>query len=365
MKRKRILITGAGGTPAINFIRSLRLAPESFYIIGVDADEYCLQRAETEEKYLIPLAKQPEYVPVLKDIIAQTKPDFLYTQTDQETGKIAPIQQELGVKTFLPDPRTIRICHDKYLSYQAWKNAGVPVPETMLITNTKDLKKSFQLFGSPLWLRATYSSGGGMGSFKAKNMKEATMWIELQEGWGTFTAAECLSPKSTTWASIWKDGELIVAQGRERLYWEFANRAPSGVTGITGTGLTVRDKKIDELAIKAIKAIDHKPNGIFSVDFTYDKNKNLRLTEINIGRLFTTIFFFSKAGINLPYIYVKLAFNESIEGLVPQKINPLKPGLLWVRGMDILPVLSDLKTVEKSKEELEKRVVKIKQKSAE
>ena len=35
---KRILVTGAGGSPSANFIRSLRAADEEYYIVGTDAD---------------------------------------------------------------------------------------------------------------------------------------------------------------------------------------------------------------------------------------------------------------------------------------------------------------------------------------
>ena len=36
---KRILVTGAGGSPSANFIRSLRAADEEYYIVGTDADK--------------------------------------------------------------------------------------------------------------------------------------------------------------------------------------------------------------------------------------------------------------------------------------------------------------------------------------
>ena len=45
----RVLVTGAGGAPATNYVRSLRLAPEQFYLIGVDCSPYHLPLAETDE----------------------------------------------------------------------------------------------------------------------------------------------------------------------------------------------------------------------------------------------------------------------------------------------------------------------------
>ena len=355
---KRILITGAGGTPSANFVRSLRASSESFYLIGVDCNEYYLQRAETNEKYLVPYADDKDYIPILKEVIQETKPDLLYSQPDQEIYVISKIRSELwdeyGVRVFLPEHETIKLCQDKFASYLKWMEAGLRVPETVKINNEDDLRAAFDKFGSPVWVRAIFSPGGGKGSFRAENYKVAKAWMDFCEGWGNFTAAKCLRPNSTTWMSIWKGGELIVAQGRKRMYWEFANRAPSGVTGITGTGITISDPVVDEVVLKAIIAVDKQPNGIFSVDLTYDEEGVPNPTEINIGRFFTTHYFFTTAGLNMPYLFVKLAFNEDIPH-IPKKINPLIPGLAWIRGMDFLPVLTDEKTIRLYKEELEER----------
>lgn len=40
---------------------------------------------------------------------------------------------------------------------------------------------------------------------------------------------------------------------------------------------------------------------------TYDKNGVPNPTEINISRFFTAIYFFTKAGLNMPEIYKDLA----------------------------------------------------------
>ena len=180
------------------------------------------------------------------------------------------------------------------------------------------------------------------------------MWLEFNDGWKSFTAAEYLSPETVTWQSIWVDGELVVAQGRKRLYWEFADRAPSGVTGITGAGVTIVDEEVDEIALKAIMSVDDKPHGIFSVDLTYDRNGVPNATEINIGRFFTTHLFFTAAGLNMPYIAVKAALGLELPP-IPKKINPLPAGLVWIRGMDKEPVLTTLETIQASTTELEAR----------
>lgn len=352
---KRILVGGAGGTPSNNFIKSLRQSGEDFYIIGMTSNKYDLAKAEVDEKHMIPRADHKHYERALQDLIEKTKPDFLHVQNDLEVEKISEIRDRLDVKTFLPSKETVDICVDKIKSYQKWSEAGIPVPETMEIKTPEDLKDAISKYGE-VWLRIR-KGAFGYGALKTRDFDFAKAWIDFYKGWGDFSAAEYLSPQSVTWMSLWKDGELIAAQGRLRLYWEFANRNISGITGITGTGITISDPKIDEMSLRVIKAIDTKPNGIFSVDLTYDKNSVPNPTEINIGRFFTTHDFFTKAGLNMPYIYLKAAFGEKSPP-IKKKINPLPAGLAWVRGMDTDPVLIPLKQVESWEKELNQKLKK-------
>ncbi|MFZ2153287.1 MAG: carboxylate--amine ligase [Microgenomates group bacterium] len=333
---RRILVTAAGGAPAINFVRSVRLCNEKYFMLGVDCNEYTIHRAETDEKQLCPRATEPNYIDYLNYLIDKYKIDLIHAQPDIEVGVLSENREKLKCKVFLPDKRSVVVLRNKYQSYLEWKKAGVPVPETILLNDESDLHKAFDLFGEKLWLREI-EGAAGKGSLSSPSYDLALFQIQSSNGWGRFTAAEKLSKNTVTWMSIYFNGELIVAQTRERLYWEHSNRAQSGVTGITGTGRTISDNKITELAIKSILAIDKVPHGIFSVDITYSDDGKPMLTEINIGKFFTTHFFFTKAGINFPEIYLSLVFGDKIE--MRNNINPLPVGLNWIRGMDIEPKL--------------------------
>ena len=350
---KRILVTGAGGAPATNFVRSLRAAPEQFHLIGTDCNEFYLQRAETDEKCLVPRADENDYIDILNQIADETSAQFLHIQNDVEMYTLSKNRDKLNIATFLPAYRTIEICQNKLESFKLWSEAGIRQPQTLSINTEADLKEAFQVLGEKVWLR-NVSGAGGRGAILANSYDFARHWIDFREGWGDFTAAECLQAHSITWMSIWKDGQLIVAQGRRRLYWELSKIAPSGVTGATGAGVTVNDSLVDRIAQEAIFAIDSKPNGIFSVDLTYD-NENIPVpTEINIGRFFTTHEFFTRAGLNMPYIFVKLAYGEQLP-VINQRINPLLSDLVWIRGIDFLPVLTTMSNIDGYKEELKKR----------
>lgn len=358
---KRILVTASGGAPALGFVRSLRDAPEPFHIIGCDCNEYNLMRSETDEKILIPKATNKYYIPFLKKIIMERKVDFIHCQPDIEVGILSKHRDELGTLTFMPNQKTIDILRNKAESYKYWNEGGLKVPRTILINTMEDLKRAFDQIGGNIWLREI-EGAAGKGSLASPTFELAREWINMRKGWGKYTAAEKLTNETVTWMSIYKDGELVVAQGRKRLYWEFSNRTQSGVTGITGTGMTISDTFLDEIAQKAIFAIDKKPNGIFSVDLTYDKDGTPNPTEINIGKFFTTHYFFTKAGLNMPYIYLKLAFGEPIPKIT-KRLNPLPEGLLWIRGMDKEPILTTLKEIQEIKNRFNITLGKLKEQS--
>lgn len=345
---KRILITGAGGSPSVNFTRSLRQSDEEYYLVGTDADKYYLQRAEVDARYLAPLASHPKYIDFLNYIIDKEKIEFVHAQNDVEVGFLSENREKLHAKTLFPAKETVKILQDKFESFKVWENAGIKVPKTVLLDRDTDLQALLDSFGGSMWIRAI-TGAGGRGSLPVHDVASAKNWLEFNEKNGAydgnFTASELLQPETVTWMSIWKDGELVVAQGRKRLYWELSKISPSGVTGATGTGLTYSDPELNAIAEKAVRSIDPNPTGLFGVDMAYDKNGVPNPTEINIGRFFTTHQFFTDAGLNMPEIFVKLAYGED----TPRDLrNPLPEDLVWIRGMDFEPVLSDMKTVQES-----------------
>ncbi len=344
----RIQIGGAGGAPSNNFIRSLRESERKDHLIGICATPSDLFLADTEERHVVPHAADPEYSQAILRLIRKTRPDFLHVQSDSEVQAISRIRdqvQELGVGLFMPAPDTVENCVDKYRSYEIWKQAGIKVPETLLLHSPEDLELAFEKFGPDIWIRAT-EGGGGRGALPANNFDFARLWIERFDGWGKFTAAERLTPATVTWLSIWYEGRLVVGQTRRRRSWSFGNRTLSGVTGITGIGETCSDPIVDRVAQDTILAVDAKPHGVFGVDMTYDQEGFPLPTEINIGRFFTTHYFFTQAGLNMPEIYCDIA----LEGRFPameRNINPLPDGLVWIRGMDVAPVLTTIEELEK------------------
>jgi predicted ATP-grasp superfamily ATP-dependent carboligase len=339
---KRILATACGGPSTLSFTRSLRDAdPDKklYYIVGTDCDAYNVHRAETDRSYLCPRATDAEYIPFMRHIIENEKIDFLHSQPEIEAFIIGKHRESIlstGCRLFMPEQRTIELLRDKGISYKVWRDAGIHVPDTIDLNDEHDLKEAYKKFGEEIWIRETIGAAG-KGSLSRPSYEMALAHINNRQMWGKAVASAHLRGDSITWQSIWCQGKLVVAQGRRRLNWAFGNRAQSGVSGLTGVGVTVNDPKIDALSIKCILAADATPHGIFSVDFTYDRDGNPNPTEINISKFFTTHHFITRTGCNMPHILVQLAFDEYHGPF--NVLNPCKPDMYWIRGIDVLPIL--------------------------
>jgi hypothetical protein len=338
----KILIAGAGGAPSEGVIKSLLQEGEE--VIGMGSEPTDLILSSAVRKYWVPYANQPEYRERLLEILEGEKPDLVHFQNDLEIFHASMLRDnihETGVKTFMPRHEVIDDCVHKFKSWQKFRAAGVKTPENILLNNKEDLRRAFRELGDltgRIWLRASSIGGGGKGALPTADFDLAKAWIDHFNGWGDFVAAEMLTPDTVTWLSIWSHGELVVAQGRARKGWTHGNRTLSGVTGVTKVGVTFSDPEVDKIALASIRAVDNAPHGIYGVDMAYDVEGIPNPTEINISRFFTTVLFFTAAGLNFPKIFVDLALQQATPKLV-KKISPLPDGLMWMRGMDFLPLL--------------------------
>jgi len=337
---KRILITGAGGSAGINFMRSLRLVEETFYIVGTDINKYHMELSKADVNYIVPPFDETGYIETLNKIIKKEKIEFLHCQPDTELRVISENREKIKAKTFLPSKEAIRIALDKMVFSRYMEKNNVPVAKAFLINNPKDINSAIKKLSSSsngkMWIRAT-TGAGSRASLPVINYDQALMWIEYWNRmkdvkYGEFMMSEFLPGKEFAFQSIWQNGRLITSQARERLEYVFGNRMPSGQSSSPTIAKTIHREDVNRIATAAIKALDNNANGIFCVDLKENNRGIPCVTEINVGRFFTTSIFFAVAGSNMPYYYIKMGFNEKLPPL-PQ-YNALPENLYWIRQID-------------------------------
>jgi carbamoyl-phosphate synthase large subunit len=337
---KRILVTGAGGSAASNFVYSLRLAAEPFYIVGADISRYHLELADVEVRYLLPRADDPTYVDELNALVELENLEFVHPQPDPETLAISARRAEIRARTFLPDQATVELCQEKVLTARRLADHGVPVPLFYQPTSEAELEESTNRLVADrgkAWVRAV-SGAGSRASLPVENGVQAVAWtrywIDMRGlSLTDFMVSEFLPGKEFAFQSLWLDGELVTSQARERLEYVFGHLTPSGQSSSPSVARTVHRDDVNEAAAGAVRAINPAATGVFCVDLKEDVNGTPVVTEINGGRFFTTSNFFAEAGANMPYTYVRLGYGEQVEDL--PKFNAVEPDLYWVRMIDM------------------------------
>lgn len=353
----KILIAGCGGAPSEGVVNSLLKCDKGDLVIGMGSEPTDLVLSNAKKKYIIPYANTPDYENALITLLNHEKPDLVHFQNDLEVFEASKIRDTItatGTKVFMPKHEVIDTCVNKYKSYLKWAEARIKVPKNIMLDSVHDLQRAFKELGDEngkIWLRASSIGGGGKGALPTSDFQFAKSWIDNFNGWGDFVAAEMLTPDTVTWLSIWHEGNLVVAQTRIRKGWTHGNRTLSGVTGVTKVGQTYSDETVTKVAMDSIFAVDDKPHGIYGVDMAYDKTGFPNPTEINISRFFTTVLFFTEAGLNMPKIFKDIALHSEFPDLA-NKINPLPDGLLWLRGMDTHPKLM-------TSDEINKELIKL------
>ena len=184
--------------------------------------------------------------------------------------------------------------------------------------------------------------GGARGSLPISEASHGRMWVDYWTkvkgaGWGDFMACEFLPGREFAFQSVWKEGELITSAARERLEYVFGNLMPSGQSSSPSVARTVCREEVNDIATKAVLAVDEDATGVFCVDMKENGEGVPCVTEINAGRFFTTSNFFTMLGVNMPYLYVLQALGEDVPRL--PKHNAVPDNCYWIRLMDCGPVM--------------------------
>ncbi len=337
----RILLTGAGGSAAYNFLDALNQSGERHYVVATDIKPYHLEMIDADKKFLIPPVTSPAYLPAINKLIESEQIDFVHPQPDVEVAFLSKHAPKLKAKTFLPSSKVVDLCHDKMAFNKRLMARKVAVPKAHHITDKVSLERALKdllKIQPKVWLRATRGAGS-KASLPVNNMYQADAWVDYWKNfrgltYSDFMASEFLPGHEFAWQSLWFNGQLITSQARERIEYIFGNLTPSGQTSSPSVAKTVNRDDINEIGQAAVRAVSDKPHGVFCVDMKEGHDGVPKVTEINIGRFFTTSNFFAHAGLNMPAMYLELGTSGQLRKK-PKQLNPLPDNLYWVRMIDM------------------------------
>lgn len=337
-ERPRVLVTGAGGSAGANVISSLALSGK-FDLVGADSDARRLHLSPAGSNVLIPRVEKPDYLDALNNCVSEERIDVVHFQPDPEVLFASENADSIQAALFLPPYDAVAMASDKADLNRVLQQRGVLVPFSQATETMSDLREKVDLLletNPKVWVRAKQGAGS-RASLPVSSSSQAEAWVN----WWTaeksldvhnFMVSEFLPGREFAFQSVWQNGRLITGQARQRVEYLYGFLSPSGQSSTPSIAKTVSDPRIDELAIKAIKALIAEPHGVFCVDMKENIHGLPCVTEINVGRFFTTSNFFSEAGLNMPEMAVNAALGEPLEEI---GTSTLERDLYWIRMVDM------------------------------
>jgi len=179
-----------------------------------------------------------------------------------------------------------------------------------------------------------------MGAVPVKSPEQARSWICYWEEMRgvpatSFTLSEFLPGRDFAVQGLWKEGTLILLKICERLSYFGGGSHPSGTSSTPALGKIVFEPQVVEVCGAAVRALDERASGVFSIDLKEDVRGVPFVTEINAGRFCMITNIFDLTGkYNMAVTYVRLALDEPVE--IRDEYDAVEDYYL-VRDLDTLP----------------------------
>jgi len=346
-----ILVLHSDRSTGIHFAQSLQAAKKQGWgkdvtILGVCSHPIRMQLCKNDTTYIIGEDDIDDIHALVKWIERKIDASInLVYETKSARYMLAISSLRDHIPVFLPPHSLIEMFEDKYKTYAHLNNRGLPVPETYLVSSPEDVENAFRkITTSEVWVRNIYGQAG-YGTFSSNSIEEVTTIIAKRNGWRHYTIAEKMPigykhswrdqlsssffpGEMVTWIALYNQGELVASQVRKRLYWEHSDLTSSGVTGYSGANMTVSRKDVHDLSDRIVRSFDWKPHGALGIDYVADDKGDLKLTEIQASRFYTSTYPMALLGLNLPQLYIDVFRSTKI---AIGRVNPCPEGYIYIQ----------------------------------
>jgi carbamoyl-phosphate synthase large subunit len=319
-------VTGAGSPGFPGVIQSLRLAKEcNIRIIGADMNRNAAGRFLSDAFYEIPKASDPAFVPELLSICKRENVDVLLSMVSSELISLASRQNDFeraGTKVSVSQPDGLKKVMNKGILFRTLQDALIAVPKYAVAGTVTELKEAILAMGFPeqaVCFKPVVSDGSRGFHILDPNVdrlkilfheKPNSAYVSYPELMETLKDAseipellvmEYLPHEEFSIDMLVDRGHVLVAVPRLRAVT---------VNGITTQGVITEEKDVIEYTVSLVEELGL--HGNIGVQVRRDCARKPKLIEIN-PRLQGTIVHCTGAGVNLPFLAVKLALGMPIE----------------------------------------------------
>ncbi|WP_433830316.1 ATP-grasp domain-containing protein [Actinoplanes sp. CA-015351] len=257
-----IAVTGAGGPAGVAVIQALRKAGDAVLALDANPDGVGLRLAT--HSAVLPRADQPGYAESLLSILAEHRPGALVCTVAEEYHALTPLVghlDELGVRTWLPDPASAETCLDKVAFATALHAAGVPHPATAWTADTAGLVPG-------PWVVKPARGRGSRDVVLVDN--PADLPHAFFSVPGAIVQTRLAGQEFTADALVARDGRMVACVPR----WRDETRGGISVRGTTFASATVTD-----VVAATLRAVGH--SGPANVQGFVDVTGAVTIVEVN------------------------------------------------------------------------------------
>jgi carbamoyl-phosphate synthase large subunit len=259
-----ILRTAAGSPPAVSQYQEFKRLGAR--IVAADSNPLAVGFVFADSGHKVPRVSDPEYLGALKALCQRESVNWILPSLDEELillASNAPFFEEAGVRLCLSSVDTLRICTDKFATYEFFLRNDIPVVPTARFAESPDLGIStFPQIVKPV------SGRGSSNVFVARTQSEV-------EFFGRYIGEAVVQPLMTgmeytidvlaNWSS-----EPIIIVPRKRLMTD---------SGISMKGVTAWHKEMVHWSGEIVKRL--KIVGPANFQCFVSKEGEVRFTEVN------------------------------------------------------------------------------------
>jgi len=331
MRDITVLVTASGAPGAPGIIKSLRLNGErKIRIVATDMNPDSYGLFVAEKGYVVPPGVSTEYIPKMLRIAEKEEVDVLLPLSTYELMSISKNKakfESIGTKVMVSDPKPLEIANNKGKLYEFLRKKEIPTPNAIMVDSLDKFERSVHKLGYPdvpVCVKPQISKGGRgfrilkkdidkvdlLINYKPDNtittLEEMISILENAEPFPKLVVMEYLPGKEYSIDLLVKNGEPLITIPRAR---------DAIKLGISFIGTVERNEGVAEMANKIVRAIGLDYN--INLQLKYSSEGIPKIIEVN-PRVSGTIVLCTGAGVNMPYLGVKMALGEEIPEIKPK-----------------------------------------------
>lgn len=183
-KRISVLITGVGGGGhGRQVLKALKMGKVSYTLVTADMSPISIGLYEADKSYVVPPASESTYIPRILDICEKENIRVLVTGSEPELLKVSENRskfEERGILLLINPPHVLKICMDKWETYNFLKRNGFDCPKSLLIESELDLESLDvgSILSLPVVIKPALAGGGSSNVFLAQDQEELEFFVK-------------------------------------------------------------------------------------------------------------------------------------------------------------------------------------------